>query len=80
MKLISKGQAEDIREKRWSRSFRIGNKEFLLGALKEGAVFFEYKAEKGEKIYINRHLIRRLFIDNRLRLVHQSQHKVLKKL
>lgn len=81
--IISKDKTEGSPKKRWSRSFRIGNKEFLLGASKEGPGFFlvfECKVSKGETIAIRRHLIQKLVINDRIRLIHQSQHKVLKKL
>lgn len=81
--IISKDNTEDPDKKRWFRSFRIGNKEFLLGASKEGPGFllvFEYKVFKGETVAIKRHLIQKLLINDRVRLIHQSQHKVLKKL
>lgn len=81
--IISKDKTEYSPKIRWSRSFRIGNKEFLLGASKEGTGFFlvfEYKVFKGETVAIKRHLIQKLLINDRVRLIHQSQHKVLKKL
>ena len=75
--------SKDTREKKWSRSLQIGNRVFLLGASRKKTGFFlifEYKVARGEKIYIKRHLFQKVLINNRIRLMHQSQHKVLKKL
>ena len=75
--------SKETRKERWSRSFRIGSRSFLLGASKEDTGFlliFEYKVARGEKVHIKRHLFQKLLIGNRIRIMHQSQHQVLKKL
>lgn len=77
---IDKNRTKNPVTKKWSRSFRFGKREWLVGMTRENrtvSCVFEQILEKGDFVYIRRHIVQQLVSENRVRFAHHSQRKTL---
>lgn len=79
---ISEMASKKSVQKKWNKTFQIGNKSLVFGWQKDqqqNALFFEIISVNGDLINIRRHLFQQIMIGEKMRFAYHKQHKTLKK-